>query len=204
MNSTNIFTKFELAIDDYIKMSPELWTQIQESAKIRHIKKNEYLLEAGQVCHHGYFINSGSLIKTFLNQNGKEIVQGFYIDEEYAFLTEVTSYLSMQPSSFQIKAIEDCELIEFSESQLNYLADHFQEFGLFYHKITAISFQNLYMFSAMRLSLSAEEFLLFLYNEHPIYMQRVPDKYIAQFMGVSKEWFSKLKKKIFYTNSPKN
>jgi hypothetical protein len=27
-------------------------------------------------------------------------------------------------------------------------------------------------------------------------MQRIPDKYIAQFMGVSKEWLSKLKKKV--------
>lgn len=198
-----MFVNFELAVDQYITKSPELWAQLQEFGKVRHLKKNEYLLEAGQVCQHGYFLNSGSLIKTFLNQNGKEIVQGFYIDKEYAFLTEVTSYLSMQPSYFQIKAIEDCELLEFSETQLNYLLENFQEFGTFYHKITALSFQNLYMFSAMRLSVSAEEFLLFLYSEHPIYMLRVPDKYIAQFMGVSKEWFSKLKKKIFSSNSPK-
>lgn len=56
------------------------------------------------------------------------------------------------------------------------------------------------MFSALRLSLNAEEFLIFLYNQHPVYMRRIPDKYIAQFMGVSKEWLSKLKKKIFKTN----
>ncbi len=203
MSSTTLFANFELAVDQYITKSPELWTQLLEFGEIRHLKKNEYLLEAGQVCQHGYFINSGCLIKTFLNQNGNEIVMGFYIDKDYAFLTEVTSYLSMQPSYFQIKAIEDCELLVFSESQLNYLIDNFQQFASFYHKITASSFQNLYMFSAMRLSLSAEEFLLFLYNEHPIYMQRVPDKFIAQFMGVSKEWFSKLKKKIFSTHSPK-
>lgn len=196
-----MFSKFKLAFEKDIKLNPFLWTQLQEFGKIRHLRKNEYLLEAGQVCRHGYFINSGSLIKTFLNQNGKEIVQGFYIDEDYAFLSEVTSYFSKQPSDFEIKAIENCELIEFSESQLQYLIDNFQEFAIFFHKITAKSYQNLYMFSAMRLSLSAEEFLVFLYHEHPIYIQRIPDKYIAQFMGVSKEWLSKLKKKIFTNNS---
>lgn len=196
-----MFSKFKLAFEKDIKLNPLLWTQLQEFGKIRHLRKNEYLLEAGQVCRHGYFINSGSLIKTFLNQNGKEIVQGFYIDEDYAFLSEVTSYFSKQPSDFEIKAIENCELIEFSESQLQYLIDNFQEFAIFFHKITAKSYQNLYMFSAMRLSLSAEEFLVFLYHEHPIYIQRIPDKYIAQFMGVSKEWLSKLKKKIFTNNS---
>ena len=195
-----MFSKLKLSLENEIKISPELWAKVQEFGKILHLKKNEYLLEAGKVCQQGYFINSGSLIKTFLNQNGKEVVQGFYIDEDYTFLTEVTSYFTSQPSDFQIKAIENCELIEFTESQIDYLVANFQEFAVFYHKITASSYQNLYMFSAMRLSLSAEEFLLFLYNEHPIYMQRIPDKYVAQFMGISKEWLSKLKKKIFTGN----
>ncbi|MBE9469166.1 MAG: Crp/Fnr family transcriptional regulator [Bacteroidetes bacterium] len=196
-----MFSKLKLAIDKDIKISPKFWEQLQEFAKIRHLKKNEYLLEAGQVCQHGYFIISGSLVKTFLNQNGKEIVQGFYIDEAYAFLSEVMSYFSDNESDFQIKALENCELIEFSKLQMDYLADNFQEFAIFFHRIMAKSYQNLYMFSAMRLSLSAEEFLIFLYNHHPIYMQRIPDKYIAEFIGISKEWLSKLKKKILKTNS---
>lgn len=198
-----MFSKLELALDQYITKSSELWTQLQEFGKIRHLKKNEYLLKAGQVCQHGYFINSGSLVRTFLSQDGREIVQGFYIDADIAFLTEAASYLSMQPSYFQIKAIEDCELLEFSESQLDYLLDNFHEFARFYHKIAASSFQNLNLFSAMRLSLSAEDFLLFIYNEHPLIIQRVPDKYIAQFMGVSKEWFSKLKKKALSPHPPR-
>lgn len=192
-----MFSKFKLAVEKDIKISPELWDQLQAFGEVRYLKKNDFLLEAGKVCKFGYFVNSGSLIKTFLNPNGKEIVQGFYIDKDYAFLSEVTSYFSKEPSHFQIKAIENCELIEFSEAHLEYLASYFPEFALFYHKITARSYQKLYMFSAMRLSLSAEEFLMFLINQHPIYMQRIPDKYIAQFMGVSKEWLSKLKKKIF-------
>jgi CRP/FNR family transcriptional regulator, anaerobic regulatory protein len=182
-------------------MSPELWAQLQEFAKIRHLKKNEYLLKAGQICQHGYFINSGSLVQTFLNQNGKEIVHGFYINDTYSFVSSVPSYFSEQGSDFEIKALENCEIIEFSKSQLEYLANKYQEFALFYHKITATGFQNLYMFSAMRLSLNAEDFLKFLYDQHPIYMQRIPDKYIAEFMGISKEWLSKLKKKIFKTTA---
>ena len=192
-----MYSKFKLALEKDIELSPNLWKQLQEFGKIRHFKKNEYLLRAGQVCQYGYFINSGSLVKTFLNQNGKEIVQGFYVDEVYAFLSEASGYFSEQVSDFEIKAIENCELIEFSKTQLEYLINNYQEFAVFFHKITASSYQKLYMFSAMRLSLNAEDFLQFLYNQHPIYMQRIPDKYIAQFMGVSKEWLSKLKKKVF-------
>ena len=191
-----MFSKFKHTIDNSIKVSPELWTHIQEFGTIRQLKKNDYLLRAGQVCHHGYFINKGSLVKTFLNPNGKEVVQGFFIDKEYSFVSEVISYFSKKESDFQIKAIEACEIIEFSNHQLDYLMANYPEFAIFFHKITANSYQNLYMFSAMRLSLNAEEFLRFLYKNHPTYMLRIPDKYIAQFMGVSKEWLSKLKRKI--------
>jgi CRP-like cAMP-binding protein len=97
-------------------MNEELETQVQQFGKTRYLKKNEYLLKAGQVCQHGYFISSGSLVKTFLNQNGKEIIQGFYLDEVYTYLSEVTSYFSGKESDFQIKAIENCEIIEFSKS----------------------------------------------------------------------------------------
>jgi len=195
-----MFSKFKLALYSDIGNNPELWSQIKEFGKIRNLKKNEYLLEAGQVCNHGYFLNKGSLVKTFLNLNGKEIVQGFYIDEDYAFVSEVVSYFSLKESDFELKAIENCEIIEFSKMQMDYLINNFQEFAMFFHKVTASSYQNLYMFSAMRLSLNAEDFLKFLYNHHPTYLRRIPDKYIAQFMGVSKEWLSKLKKKILKTN----
>ena len=196
-----MFTKFKLALDQETQLSPELWAQLQEFGKIRQVKKNEYLLKVGHICQYGYFISSGSVVKTFLNQNGKEIVQGFYIDEVYAFLSEVISYFSDSSSDFQIKALENCEVIEFTKSQLDYLIDNYQEFAILFHKITARSYQNFYMFSAMRLSLSAEEFLIFLYNNHPVYMRRIPDKYIAEFMGISKEWLSKLKKKVLENNS---
>lgn len=181
-------------------MNQELWTEVQKLGKTRHLKKNEYLLKAGELCQNGYYINSGSLVKTFLNQNGKEVIQGFYIDEVYSFVSEINSYFSGKVSAFQIKAIESCEVLEFSKTQLNYLVDNYQEFALDFYRITESSFKNLYMFSAMRLSLSAEEFLIFLYKQHPVYMQRIPDNYIAKFIGVSREMLSELKKKVIGTN----
>lgn len=135
-----MFSKFKLAIDKDIKTSPELWVQIQEFGKIRYLKKNEYLLKVGQVCKYGYFINKGSMIQTFLNPDGKEIVQGFYIDDTYAFLSSVTSYYTEEVSDFEIKAIEDCEIIEFSKSQLEYLINSYPEFAILFHKIVATGF----------------------------------------------------------------
>ena len=73
--------------------------------------------------------------------------------------------------------------------------------------LNAISFSlisfSLIFFNSMEfafLSKWSSDFLLFLYNQHPVYLQRIPDKYIAEFMGISKEWLSKLKKKVLKNN----
>lgn len=46
---------------------------------------------------------------------------------------------------------------------------------------------------AIRQSCTAEEFIKYLYNHYMWIMQRVPDKYIAQYMGISNAWYCKLK-----------
>ncbi|MBS4058305.1 MAG: hypothetical protein KGZ82_13375 [Bacteroidales bacterium] len=66
-----------VAIEHEIIMSPELWAKLQEFGNVRQLKKNEYLLDAGQTFHYGNFVNSGSLVNTFINQNGNDVIHGF-------------------------------------------------------------------------------------------------------------------------------
>ena len=191
-----MFDQLEKQIRSEIPLSPELLKRLQETGVEISIKKNQYLLQQGQVCLHGYYLNKGSLIQLFQHENGKEIVLGFYVDHVYSFLSSPRSYFNETGSTFEIKALEDCSLLAFRKEDLERMAEEFSEFRLFYHKITANALHNMYMFSAMRLSLSAEDFFIYLMKNHPAYLQRIPDKYIARFIGVSDEWLCKVKKKI--------
>jgi len=191
-----MFDQLEKHIRNDILLSPELWKRLQKAGTEISIKKNQYLLQQGEVCHHGYFLNKGSLIQLFQHENGKEIVLGFYIDHVYSFLSSPRSYFTGTGSTFEIKALEDCDLIAFHKDDLENMAKDFHEFSIFYHKITATALHNMDLFSAMRLSLSAEDFFIYLMKNHPAYLQRIPDKYIARFIGVSDEWLCKVKKKI--------
>ena len=191
-----MFEQLEKTIRDELNLSPQLWEQLRAAGKKVFVKKNQYLLQKGEVCQHGYFLDKGSLIQLFQNENGKEIVLGFYIDHVYSFLSSPKSYFTGKGCEFEVKALEDCELISFHKDDLENISQLFPEFSLFYHKITANALHNMYMYSAMRLSLSAEDFLIYLMNNHPEYLKRIPDKYIARFIGVSDEWLCKVKKKI--------
>lgn len=191
-----MFDQLETHIRKDIHLSEALMKRLQSCGKEIEIKKNHYLLQQGEVCQHGYFLNKGSLIQLFQHENGKEIVLGFYIDHVYAFLSSPRSYFTGTGSTFEIKALEDCTLIAFKKEDLENMSQEFPEFSTFYHKITANALHNMYLYSAMRLSLSAEDFFIYLMNNNPAFLQRIPDKYIARFIGVSDEWLCKVKKKI--------
>jgi CRP-like cAMP-binding protein len=191
-----MFDQLEAHIRKDIQLSEALLKRLKASGKEIVIKKNHYLLQQGEVCQHGYFLNKGSLIQLFQHENGKEIVLGFYVDHVYAFLSSPHSYFTGTGSTFEIKALEDCSLLAFKKDDLEHMAQAFPEFSTFYHKITATALHNMYLFSAMRLSLSAEDFFIYLMNNNPAFLQRIPDKYIARFIGVSDEWLCKVKKKI--------
>ena len=55
-----------------------------------------------------------------------------------------------------------------------------------------------YSMFAVRQTSCSEDFLRYLYEHHKWIINRVPDKYIAQYMGISNSWYCKLKKRLFY------
>lgn len=191
-----MYDQLKASIQKDIMLNPELWNELKKRSIVINLRKNEFLIKQDEICQHGYFLNKGSLIQSFQNENGKEVVLGFYIEHVYSFISSPNSYFNNIGSTFEIKALEDCILISFHKRDLEFLSREFPEFGIFYHKITATALHNMYIYTSMRLSLSAEEFFIFLKNNYPAYLQRIPDKYVARFIGVSKEWYSKLKNKI--------
>ena len=107
-------------------------------------------------------------------------------------------YFSQAPSEFEIKALESGELLRLSRAHIEDLSLRYPLFASYYGRnamLTIIS--KLYSMFAIRQSCTAEEFIKYLYNHYMWIMQRVPDKYIAQYMGISNAWYCKLKKRIF-------
>jgi len=192
----NSFSTLKKDLEEVITLEAELWQLLLEKGEVIQLKKSEHLLLAGQVCKYGYYVNVGSFIHTFIGNDGSESVVGFSIDQRNRFLSSAKSYYSETPTSFEIKAIQNSEVIRFSKSDLEALAHTYISFAEFYHKIVSNALLNMYVFNAMRLSLTSENFIKYLFDEYPIYLQRIPDKYLAQFMGVSNEWFCKLKKRV--------
>ena len=171
--------------------------ELENHAKVIFVKKGDYLLRTGELCQDAYFINKGLFINLYVNGNGNECVTGFAADNMFPFLSAI-GYFTKQPSEFEIKALEAGELLCFSRGHIESLSFRYPLFASYYQNIMLTIIYKLDVLLAVRLSSTAEEFIQFLYTNYAWMINRVPDKYIARYMGISNAWYCKLKKKVLF------
>lgn len=170
--------------------------ELESHSKVVCVKKGDYLLRTGELCQDAYFINQGLFVNLYVNEKGNECVTGFSADNQYPFLSAI-GYFTKAPSDFEIKAIETGELLCFSRTHIEDLSLRYPVFASYYQNVMLTIISKLHTMFAIRQSCTAEEFMKYLYNHCKWIVNRVPDKYIAQYMGISNAWYCKLKKKIF-------
>lgn len=169
--------------------------ELMNNAEIITVRKGDYLVRTGEFCHHAYFINKGVYINQFINERGEENVVGFSTDEFYPFLSAI-GYFTEAPSEFEVKAIEEGELVRLSRAHIEQMSKNYPLFASYYQNAMMAIIFKLYTIFAIRQSCTSEEFLHYLYTRQISFINRIPDKYIARFMGVSTSWYCKLKKRV--------
>lgn len=189
------FDRLLADIPPELSRSPVFVKELESCTRVVTVRKGDYLLRTGELCQDAYFINRGVFINLYINEKGDESVTGFSSDTMYPFLSAI-GYFTKAPSEFEIKAIEDGELLCFSRDHIEELSRRYPLFASYYQNVMLTIISKLYMMFAVRQSCTAEEFLRYLYKHALWIINRIPDKYIARYMGVSQSWYCKLKKRI--------
>src|ERR1041385_535051 len=73
------------------------------------VKKKTHLLKAGEVCDFEAFINKGCIMTYLLNEEGKETVLYFSVEDWW--VSDMCSFNERTKSEFNIQALEDSELL---------------------------------------------------------------------------------------------
>ncbi|RHJ92542.1 Crp/Fnr family transcriptional regulator [Parabacteroides bouchesdurhonensis] len=196
METDTPFARLLVDIPEDLARDSAFVGELESHAKVITVKKGDYLLRSGELCQDAYFINKGLFINLYISEKGNETVTGFASESQYPFLSAI-GYFTKAPSDFEIKAVEDGELLCFSRAHIEELSLRYPLFASYYQNVMLTIISKLYSLFAVRQSCTAEEFLKYLYNYYAWLIKRVPDKYIAQYMGVSNSWYCKLKKRIF-------
>ena len=190
------FYRFLEGIPEPLKRDKAFIDELESHSHIVKVKKGEYLLRTGELCTDGYFINKGLFVNLYIDEKGNECVTGFAAECDIPFLSAI-GYFTKEPSEFEIKAIEDGELLCFSRVHIEDLSLRYPLFASYYQNVMLTLISKLYTLFAIRQSCKAEEFIRYMYDNQKWLISRVPDKYIAQYIGITTSWYCKLKKRLF-------
>lgn len=179
-------------IESQITVAPNDLLDIVSRFTLRVVRKNKHLLKQGQIASEYLFIRHGGL-RIYSVFNDQEITG--WIAFEGAFFCELTSLKAQQPSRFNIQAIEDTEIMVINHLAMERLYSTYPVWQAFGRKIWETAFQNVVEGIISYQTMTARERYEQLLNQAD-FVQRVPLKHLASFLGITPTSLSRLRKKI--------
>jgi CRP/FNR family transcriptional regulator, anaerobic regulatory protein len=177
-----------------VSLTPEEEFLFLSKTEIRQYKAKTILLNSGEVCKTSYFVNSGVLRSFNINDNIVEHVLSFACSGWW--ISDMYSLLSQKPGNLFIQVIEDAEVVVLTKENQEILFDEIPKLERFFRILTENSLVAHQERLMDNLSLTAEERFEKFCKKHPDLIQKVPQKQIAAYMGVTPEFFSKMKSKM--------
>ncbi|MEL6676818.1 MAG: Crp/Fnr family transcriptional regulator [Bacteroidota bacterium] len=178
------------AISSHIKFSDESYDLLINIATERKAGKNQLIFHPNKPTNKILFLKKG-LLRGYRIIDGKEHTHHFYFANW--FVTDFSSFLTEEPSHIYIEAIEDSAFFEFQKQDLLnlYATSHQLE------TLGRIIAERAYLATVQKLEnmqlLTLTEKYQLLMKTHPSLIQRVPQKQLASYLGVSEQSLSRIK-----------
>lgn len=181
-------------ISKYITLTPAEQELFLSKTELKHYKAKTILLQAGTICKDSYYVNSGILRSFTINDNIVEHVLSFACSGWW--MGDMYSLLSQKPGNLFIEVLEDAEVVLLSRENQEILYNEIPKLERFFRILienSLVAHQERLMDN---LSLSAEERFDKFCKKYPTLIQKVPQKQIASYIGVTPEFFSKMKTRL--------
>jgi CRP-like cAMP-binding protein len=181
-------------IAKHISLTSEEEKLFLSKTETRKVKAKTILQNAGKICKDGYFVNSGLLRSFNINDNIVEHVMSFAC--EGWWISDMYSLLSQKPGNLFIEVLEDAEIVILSKENQEQLYLEIPKLERFFRILTENSLVANQERLMDNLSLTAEERYEKFCKKYPTLIQKLPQKQIASYIGVTPEFFSKMKARM--------
>lgn len=166
------------------------WDRFKPLFKQREVPSKTILLQEGQISKTMFFIEKGCL-RTWVNNDGKAITTQFFFEGDS--VSSIESFRTNLPSLYSIESIEPCILQTISQQDFQNILENLPE-------IKEEMQEHLFK----RLLQSQKTFYSYLKNnpqqrykelieEYPHIIQRIPQHYIASYLGITSVSLSRIR-----------
>jgi len=162
------------------------------------IPKKTMLLQAGNICNFEAYVIRGCIREYYIDGNGAELTLQFAVEDWW--VSDITSFEDQKVSNMYIETLEDCELLMLSwqskEQLLAKVPKLERMFRLMIQRHLSVVQSRLFKTVTQP---GIEKYLEFI-KRYPTIPQRVPQHYIASYLGMSPEFLSKLRTRHLKNN----
>ncbi len=186
--------KLEVYLKIFKGLKAEDLQKVAPFAKAKSLKKEEVYIKEGEQKKKVAYIKSG-LIRVFaVKENGVEVT--ILLRKEDQFVASHHVLILEEPSRYYYQALEPTELLEFEFDEIEKVLVQNPKFGkvriYFLRQTLAESLNQLETFVLLSPEERYKEFI----NKNPDLLNRVPNKYIANLLGITPVSLSRIRKRI--------
>ncbi|WP_295772192.1 Crp/Fnr family transcriptional regulator [uncultured Mucilaginibacter sp.] len=183
--------QFETYLQTHTNLTANDIALVSSMATLRVLKRNESVLDAGDICKHKTFVVSGLLRNYGASADGSEHILRF--SPENSWTLDVESYDKQEPSVINISAIEPSQVLMWSKTDFQHLLVNVPALKELAEQLIA---NNTY-YSSQRmlttLSASAEERYEDFIQRFPNLLARLPLRMIAAYLGISLKTLTRIR-----------
>jgi len=183
-------------INKYINLTVEEETILLSKINHRNYLKDQYIVQQGDICKSANFIISGCTKTFYMDKEGQEHIVMFSIEDWWT--SDLGSFITQTPADFNVQCLESTELIQFTFDNLEELYAEISKLERLFRKIIERAFVASQKRIIRNFSLTAKERYLIFKEAYPKIEQRVPQYMIASYLGITKEFLSKIKSQLIH------
>ena len=160
----------------------------------RKLLKGQFLVQQGDICRYSGFVLSGCTKTFYVDDDGQEHVIMFSVEDWWA--SDIGSYITQSPADFNVQCLENTEFALLAYENQEALLEAIPKMERFFRKIIEKAFAASQKRIVRNFSMSAKDRYLFFRSQYPLMEQRIPQYLIASYLGITKEFLSKIKSQI--------
>ncbi len=188
--SEDIFDNFSR----HVRLSQSEATRIRTELKAGQVEKNTILLAPGRICRDIFYVESGCLRLFYTDDQGAE--HNIMFCPEGWWAADMQSFSSQTPAFYQVEALEDSKIMSIGYYELEGLYIAVPKLERFFRILTQNGF-SLYLGRVnSNLSKTAEERYMMFREQYPGLEQRITQKQIASYLGITPVFLSRIRKRL--------
>ncbi|MBH2003059.1 MAG: Crp/Fnr family transcriptional regulator [Sphingobacteriia bacterium] len=182
------------SLTKHISLTKEESELVASKFRIVQVKRKKLIMKEGQAARDVAFVLSGCLRSYSVDENGFEhILQFAPVDW---WITDMYSFISQKPAFLNVEAITDSEVALLSRADQLDLFDKVPKLERYFRILTENSLVSSRQRLIDNMSLTAKQRYSIFCNTYPSIINDIPQKLIAEYIGVTPEFLSKMRSEL--------